>query len=106
MWDLVCHALYAMWGCVQVMDYFGWNATRWANPAPGPPWTHTEQGVVWDTLQLPAEAPEETVRSIMVSPSSQAAHLIHDLHSNGLHHRPLGGQHCALASSTRSACRN
>ena len=48
---------------VKLMEFYGWNATEWLQPAPGPHWRHDEDGVVWEALQYPESAPAESVCS-------------------------------------------
>jgi hypothetical protein len=48
------------------MDFYGWNETQYGNPSPGPDWSYAEEGTVYDTLNYPVEAPEESVRTLLV----------------------------------------
>jgi hypothetical protein len=49
---------------IRFMGWYGWNATEWKNRPGGTPWGNNEDGVVWDTLQLPQELDGESVRPL------------------------------------------
>jgi hypothetical protein len=45
-----------------VMEHYGWARTKFAEPTAGPPWGNSDNGLVWDLLQLPELTDNETVR--------------------------------------------
>lgn len=49
------------------MDFYGWNETKNGNPHEQPSWSNDEQGTVYDILNYPVDAPEESVRTSMTS---------------------------------------
>jgi hypothetical protein len=59
-----------------LMTFHGWNATKYADAAPGPAWTHQKGGLVWEELSYPKEAAKETVHAPPVDDAVCNASLV------------------------------